>query len=165
MALQYLVRAIWFESIGRIRHGHGNGIGRFTNSDRKDIEELVSENQQVQALEVASARHHIVREVAVGDGQLPLQRAARIAGADRVDEPVAVRLHTADDLRHRERRRGGGGSSSSSGGVNRGGVGSGIIPRRRSPAPVIILALRRATGPLYAASVAVVTCDISNITY
>ena len=36
-------RAIWFESIGRIRHGHGNGIGRFTNSDRKDIEELVSE--------------------------------------------------------------------------------------------------------------------------
>ena len=36
-------RAIWFENIGRIRHGHGNGIGRFTNSDRKDIEELVSE--------------------------------------------------------------------------------------------------------------------------
>ena len=36
-------RAIWFESIGMIRHGHGNGIGRFTNSDRKDIEELVSE--------------------------------------------------------------------------------------------------------------------------
>ena len=36
-------RAIWFESTGRIRHGHGNGIGRFTNSDRKDIEELVSE--------------------------------------------------------------------------------------------------------------------------
>ena len=36
-------RAIWFESIGRIRHGHGNGIGRFTNSDRKYIEELVSE--------------------------------------------------------------------------------------------------------------------------
>ena len=124
-----------------------------------------SDNQQVQALEVASARHHIVREVAVGDGQLPLQRAARIAGADRVDEPVAVRLHTADDLRHRERRRGGGGSSSSSGGVNRGGVSSGIIPRRRSPAPVIILALRRATGPLYAASVPVVTCDISKITY
>ena len=29
--------------LGRIRHGHGNGIGRFTNSDRKDIEELVSE--------------------------------------------------------------------------------------------------------------------------
>ena len=39
LALQYFERS----GIGRIMHGHGNGIGRFTNSDRKDIEELVSE--------------------------------------------------------------------------------------------------------------------------
>ena len=50
-------------------------------------------------------------------------------------------------------------------GVRRGGGGgSGVTHSLRSPAPVIIFRLRRATGTFHARRIAVVTCKILNIT-
>ena len=68
-----------------------------------------------------------------------------IDGTHSVDEPVTVVADAGDNL-------GGGG----------GGGGGGGTHRLRSPAPVVVLRLRRATDTLQARRVAVVTCKILN---